>query len=55
VNVEIEDEFEPYKLLLCFKSQPSDEATLYLMDCINTLKSKFKVDIELKPQEVVFS
>jgi len=55
VNVEIEDEFEPYKIVLCFNSQPSDEATLYLMDCINTLKSKFKVDIELKPQEVVFS
>jgi hypothetical protein len=55
MNVEIEHEFEPYKLLLCFNSQPSDEATLYLMDCINTLKSKFKVDIELKSQEVVFS
>jgi hypothetical protein len=55
VKVAIEEEFEPYKLLLCFNSQPSDEATLYLMDCINTLKSKFKVDIELKPQEVVFS
>jgi hypothetical protein len=55
VKVDTEDEFEPYKLLLCFNSQPSDEATLYLMDCINTLKSKFKVDIELKPQEVVFS
>ena len=55
VNVEIEHEFEPYKLLLCFNSQPSDEATLFLMDCINTIKSKFKVDIELKPQEVVFS
>jgi hypothetical protein len=55
MNVEIEHKFEPYKLLLCFNSQPSDEATLYLMDCINTLKSKFKVDIELKSQEVVFS
>jgi hypothetical protein len=55
VNVEIEHEFEPYKLLLCFNSQPSDEATIYLMDCINTLKSKFKVDIELKPQELVLS
>jgi len=54
VIVDIEDEFEPYKLLLCFNSQPSDEATLYLMDCINTLKSKFKVDIELKPQEFDF-
>jgi hypothetical protein len=54
VNVEIEHEFEPYKLLLCFNSQPSDEATIYLMDCINTLKSKFKVDIELKPQEFDF-
>ena len=55
VIVDIEDAFEPYKLLLCFNSQPSDEATLYLMDCINTLKSKFKVDIELKPQELVLS
>ena len=55
VNVEIEHEFEPYKLLICFNSQPSDEATIYLMDCINTLKSKFKVDIELKPQELVLS
>jgi len=55
VNIEIEHEFEPYKLLLCFNSQPSDEATIYLMDCINTLKSKFKVDIELKPQELVLS
>jgi len=53
VKVNTEDEFEPYKLILCFNSQPSDEATLYLMDCINALKSKFKVDIELKPQEVV--
>lgn len=55
VNIEIEHEFEPYKLLLCFNSQPSDEATIYLMDCINTLKSKFKVDIELKSQELVLS
>ena len=52
MTVDIEDEFEPYKLLLCFNSQPSDDAALYLMDCINTLKTKFKVDIEYKFQEL---
>lgn len=52
VNVDIEDEFEPYKLLLCFNSKPSDEARQYLVDCIFSLKSKFKVDIELKSQEL---
>jgi hypothetical protein len=55
VNVEIEHEFEPYKILLYFNSQPSDEAAFYLMDCINTLKSKFKVDIECEYQELVQS
>ena len=52
MKVEIEDEFEPYNLLLCFNSKPSDEARQYLVDCIFTLKSKFKVDIELKNQEL---
>ena len=52
MTVDIEDEFEPYKLLLCFNSQPSDDAALYLMDCISTLKTKFKVDIEYKFQEL---
>lgn len=52
MNVDIEDEFEPYNLLLCFNSKPSDEARQYLVDCIFTLKSKFKVDIELKSQEL---
>lgn len=52
VNVDIEDEFEPYKLLLCFNSKPSDEAKLFLVDCIFTLKSKYRVDIELKSQEL---
>ena len=51
-NVDIEDEFEPYKVLLCFNSKPSDEARQYLVDCIFTLKSKFRVDIELKSQEL---
>lgn len=51
-NVDIEDEFEPYKLLLCFNSKPSDEARQYLVDCIFTLKSKYRLDIELKSQEL---
>ena len=53
MTVDIEDEFEPYELLLCFNSQPSDEARHYLVDCIFTLKSKYRVDIELKSQELV--
>lgn len=51
-NVDIEDELEPYKLLLCFNSKPSDEARQYLVDCIFTLKSKYRLDIELKSQEL---
>ena len=55
MNVDIEDKFEPYKLVLSVNSEPSDEAIEYLLKCINTLKSKFKVDIELKSQELVLS
>ena len=54
VNVEIEDEFEPYELVFAVNSKPSDEAIQYLLECIETLQSKFKVDIELKPQEFDF-
>ena len=52
IEIEDEDEFQPYELLLCFNSMPSDEAKQYLVDCIYTLKSKYRVDIELKSQEV---
>ena len=55
MTVNIEDEFEPYELVFAVNSKPSDEAIQYLLECIETLQSKFKVDIELKPQEVVFS
>ena len=55
VEDEVEDEFQPYELLLCFNSKPSDEARHYLVDCILTLKSKYRVDIELKSQELVLS
>jgi len=55
VEDEVSDEFQPYELLLCFNSMPSDEAKQYLVDCIYTLKSKYRVDIELKSQELVLS
>jgi len=55
MKVEDEVEFEPYKIVLCFNSKPSDEARHYLVDCIFTLKSKYRVDIELKSQELVSS
>ena len=55
VEDEVDDEFQPYELLLCFNSMPSDEAKQYLVDCIYTLKSKYRVDIELKSQELVLS
>ena len=54
-SMKVEDEFQPYELLLCFNSKPSDEARHYLVDCILTLKSKYRVDIELKSQELVLS
>ena len=52
LDIDDEDDFQPYELLLCFNSMPSDEAKQYLVDCIYTLKSKYRVDIELKSQEV---
>ena len=55
VEIEDEDEFQPYEVLLCFNSVPSDEAKQYLVDCIYTLKSKYRVDIELKRHELVLS
>ena len=55
MKVEIEDEFEPYELVFAVNSKPSDEAIQYLLDCMETLQSKFKVDIELKSQELVLS
>ena len=55
VEIEDEDKFQPYEVLLCFNSVPSDEAKQYLVDCIYTLKSKYRVDIELKSQELVLS
>ena len=54
-SMKVEDEFQPYELLLCFNSVPSDEAKQYLVDCIYTLKSKYRVDIELKSQELILS
>jgi hypothetical protein len=54
VIVDIDDEFEPYELVFAVNSKPSDEAIQYLRDCIYTLKSKYRVDIELKPQEFDF-
>jgi hypothetical protein len=54
-SMKVEDEFQPYQVLLCFNSVPSDEARHYLVDCILTLKSKYRVDIELKSQELVLS
>ena len=52
MSVDIEDEFEPYELVFAVNSKPSDEAIQYFLECIETLQSKFKVDIELKPQEL---
>jgi hypothetical protein len=55
MKVEIKDEFEPYELVFAVNSKPSHEAIQYLLDCMETLQSKFKVDIELKSQELVLS
>jgi hypothetical protein len=55
MTVDIDDEFEPYKIVLRVNSKPSDEAIQFLLECINTLKSKYRVDIEVESQEVVLS
>ena len=55
MTVDIEDEFEPYELVFAINSKLSDEARQYFADCILTLKSKYRVDIELKRHELVLS
>jgi hypothetical protein len=51
-QVEDDEEFEPYTLVLSINSEPSDEALQCIFDCIQTLKSKYQLDIELKSQQV---
>ena len=53
VEDEVEDEFEPYELVFAVNSKLSDEARQYFVGCILNLKSKYRVDIELKSQELV--
>ena len=55
VQVESEDEFKPYELVLQFKTKPSDEALWLLVECVNSIKSKFKVNIEINSHELVQS
>jgi hypothetical protein len=38
--------------VLSINSEPSDEALQCIFDCIQTLKSKYRLDIELKSQQV---
>ncbi len=52
MKVEDEEEFEPYSLVLSINSEPSDDALQCIFDCIKTLKSKYRLDIELKSQQV---
>lgn len=52
IQFEDDEEFEPYTLVLSINSEPSDEALQCLFDCIQTLKSKHRLDIELKSQQV---
>jgi hypothetical protein len=52
IQVEDDEAFEPYTLVLSINSEPSDEALQCLFDCIQTLKSKHRLDIELKSQQV---
>ena len=52
MQVEDDEEFEPYTLVLSINSEPSDEALQCLFDCIQTLKSMHRLDIELKSQQV---
>ena len=52
MQIEADEEFEPYTLALSINSEPSDEALQCLFDCIQTLKSKYRLDIELKSQQI---
>jgi len=52
VQVESEDEFKPYELVLHFKTKPSDEAVWMLVECVDSIKSKFKVNVEINSHDL---
>jgi hypothetical protein len=51
-NVEIEAEqvFEPYEVTLRFNSKPSDDALAMLVESVLSLKSKYRLDVEIVTQ-----
>jgi hypothetical protein len=50
VDVEDEEEFEPYEVTIRFNTKPSDAAIEELVESVLKIKSKYRVDFEIKTQ-----
>lgn len=50
VEVEADDEFEPYEIAIRFNSKPSDDAVAVLVESLLTIKSKYRLDFEFVQQ-----
>lgn len=50
VEVETDDEFEPYAIAIRFNSKPSDDAVAVLVESLLTIKSKYRLDFEFVQQ-----
>ena len=50
VEVEANDEFEPYEIAIRFNSKPSDDAVAVLVESLLTIKSKYRLDFEFVQQ-----
>lgn len=50
VDVEAEEDFEPYEITIRFNSKPSDDAVAALVESLLTIKSKYRLDFEFVQQ-----
>lgn len=49
-SIEAEQVFEPYEVTLRFNSKPSDDALAMLVESVLSLKSKYRLDVEIVTQ-----
>ena len=50
VEVEVDEDFEPYEIAIRFNSKPSDIAAAELVESLLTIKSKYRLDFEFVQQ-----
>jgi hypothetical protein len=52
-SVDVEEEFVPYDLVMRFNEKPSDAAVQSLVEAIYEIKSKFRLNLEVKQNEAL--